>query len=85
LSLDICAKNNTENQSTAASTFEVHFDSSMAIKTWAGVRGRALRVLVSIASSSAFLLFGYDQGVFAGLIGGQGFKGMGAQTCWVDA
>ncbi|KAF8250488.1 putative sugar transporter [Wilcoxina mikolae CBS 423.85] len=46
----------------------------MAIRTWAGVRGQALRILVSIASSSAFLLFGYDQGVFAGLIGGQAFK-----------
>lgn len=30
--------------------------------------------MVSIASSSAFLLFGYDQGVFAGLIGGSAFK-----------
>jgi hypothetical protein len=47
----------------------------MAIKTWGNMKGAALRVLVSIASSSAFLLFGYDQGVFAGLIGGNGFKG----------
>ncbi|KAF8540226.1 putative sugar transporter [Trichophaea hybrida] len=46
----------------------------MAIRTWAGVRGQALRVLVSIANSSAFLLLSYDQGVFAGLIGGQAFK-----------
>ncbi|KAI5816614.1 putative Myo-inositol transporter 1 [Pyronema omphalodes] len=46
----------------------------MAIKTWGNMKGAALRVLVSIASSSAFLLFGYDQGVFAGLIGGNGFK-----------
>lgn len=41
---------------------------------WGNARGTALRVLISIASSSAFLLFGYDQGVFAGLIGGDGFK-----------
>ncbi|KAI5844619.1 general substrate transporter [Morchella snyderi] len=41
---------------------------------WGNARGAALRVLISIASSSAFLLFGYDQGVFAGLIGGDGFK-----------
>jgi hypothetical protein len=48
----------------------------MAIRTWGNARGAALRVMVSIASSSAFLLFGYDQGVFAGLIGGSAFKGM---------
>lgn len=46
----------------------------MAIWTWGNCQGAALRVLISIASSSAFLLFGYDQGVFAGLIGGNGFK-----------
>lgn len=42
-------------------------------RTWGGITGGPLRALVSIASSSAFLLFGYDQGVFAGLLGGSGF------------
>jgi len=42
--------------------------------TWGGIQGANLRAAVSIAASSAFLLFGYDQGVFAGLIGGTAFK-----------
>ncbi|KAI5849172.1 sugar transporter [Tricharina praecox] len=44
------------------------------VRTWGNARGAALRIMVSVASSSAFLLFGYDQGVFAGLIGGSAFK-----------
>lgn len=41
---------------------------------WFGLRGRPVRILISVAASSAFLLFGYDQGVLGGLIGGSGFK-----------
>ncbi|KAF8150749.1 general substrate transporter [Crassisporium funariophilum] len=44
------------------------------VHTWGNIQGQSLRILISVASSSAFLLFGYDQGVFAGLIGGDGFK-----------
>lgn len=41
---------------------------------WFGLSGRLVRVLIAIAASSAFLLFGYDQGVSAGPIGGAAFK-----------
>ncbi|GAO48299.1 general substrate transporter [Saitoella complicata NRRL Y-17804] len=49
-------------------------EATSSMRIWGNARGDALRMMISIAASSAFLLFGYDQGVFAGLIGGNAFK-----------
>ncbi|EXL60717.1 hypothetical protein FOCG_00010 [Fusarium oxysporum f. sp. radicis-lycopersici 26381] len=42
-------------------------------QSWFG-RGRSLRWAVSTACSMAFILFGYDQGVFAGIVGNEDWK-----------
>lgn len=40
--------------------------------TWYG-RGFKLRAAITIACQLAFVLFGYDQGVFSGIVGNQNF------------
>lgn len=39
---------------------------------WYG-RGRSLRIAITIACQLAFVLFGYDQGVFSGIVGNADF------------
>lgn len=36
-------------------------------------RGRPLRLAIMFACQLAFVLFGYDQGVFSGIVGNQSF------------
>lgn len=38
------------------------------------IRGNSLGVAISAASAAAFLLFGYDNGVFAGIINAESFR-----------
>ncbi|KAK1226314.1 hypothetical protein PQX77_010699 [Marasmius sp. AFHP31] len=38
-------------------------------------RGRPLQLAISATCSAAFILFGYDQGVFSGIIGNEDFRG----------
>lgn len=40
------------------------------------LRGNALLSVILIASGLDFLLFGYDQGLFGGILAGQGFINM---------
>lgn len=40
----------------------------MGLNPFSSVTGKALKILITIASSCGFLLFGYDNGIFSGLI-----------------
>lgn len=43
-------------------------------KTYAGLNGRPLGLLVSTIATTGFLLFGYDQGVMSGIIDAEPFN-----------
>lgn len=43
-------------------------------KTFAGLQGRKLGLLISTISTTGFLLFGYDQGVMSGIISADPFN-----------
>ncbi|KAL0564739.1 hypothetical protein V5O48_017300 [Marasmius crinis-equi] len=43
------------------------------MRNWFG-RGRPLQLAISATCSAAFILFGYDQGVFSGIIGNNDFR-----------
>lgn len=43
-------------------------------KTYAGLNGRPLGLLVSTIATTGFLLFGYDQGVMSGIINAAPFN-----------
>ena len=40
--------------------------------SWFG-RGRSLRLAITMACQMAFILYGYDQGVFSGIVGNEDF------------
>jgi MFS family permease len=44
------------------------------VKTYAGLNGRPLGLLVSTIATTGFLLFGYDQGVMSGIIAADPFN-----------
>lgn len=44
------------------------------VKTYAGLSGRPLGLLVSTIATTGFLLFGYDQGVMSGIIAADPFN-----------
>ncbi|KAI9746627.1 MAG: hypothetical protein M1818_000341 [Claussenomyces sp. TS43310] len=48
-------------------------DSPPPIKTFMGLKGRPLSLMVSTIATTGFLLFGYDQGVMSGLISAKPF------------
>ena len=47
--------------------------STPIMRTWYG-RGRSLQVAVTSCCLVAFVLFGYDQGVFSGIIGNEDWR-----------
>jgi len=44
------------------------------VRTYAGVNGHPLGLLISTISTTGFLLFGYDQGVMSGIISAEPFN-----------
>jgi MFS family permease len=44
------------------------------VKTYAGLMGRSLGLLISTIATTGFLLFGYDQGVMSGIISADPFN-----------
>ena len=44
------------------------------VRTYAGMNGRPLGLLISTISTTGFLLFGYDQGVMSGIISADPFN-----------
>lgn len=49
-------------------------------KTFAGLHGRKLGLLVSTIATTGFLLFGYDQGVMSGIIAADPFNNYFPET-----
>jgi len=47
---------------------------SVSTKTFAGLSGRPLGLLISTIATTGFLLFGYDQGVMSGIIAADPFN-----------
>lgn len=50
------------------------------MKTYLGLTGRPLNVLISVVATNGFLLFGYDQGVMSGIITDPDFNRYFPQT-----
>jgi MFS family permease len=50
------------------------------VKTYAGLMGRPLGLLISTIATTGFLLFGYDQGVMSGIISADPFNNYFPQT-----
>jgi MFS family permease len=44
------------------------------VRTYAGLMGRPLGLLISTIATTGFLLFGYDQGVMSGIISAEPFN-----------
>jgi MFS family permease len=44
------------------------------VRTYAGLNGRPLGLLISTIATTGFLLFGYDQGVMSGIISADPFN-----------
>jgi MFS family permease len=44
------------------------------VRTYAGLNGRPLGLLISTIATTGFLLFGYDQGVMSGIISADTFN-----------
>jgi MFS family permease len=44
------------------------------VRTYAGLMGRPLGLLISTIATTGFLLFGYDQGVMSGIISADPFN-----------
>jgi MFS family permease len=51
-----------------------------ATRTYAGLMGRPLGLLISTISTTGFLLFGYDQGVMSGIISADPFNNYFPET-----
>lgn len=49
-------------------------------KTYAGMMGRPLGLLISTIATTGFLLFGYDQGVMSGIISADPFNAYFPET-----
>jgi hypothetical protein len=49
-------------------------------KTYLGLQGRRLGLLISVIATTGFLLFGYDQGVMSGIIGAEQFNAYFPET-----
>lgn len=47
---------------------------NMVLGTIGNFRGKTLIFFILITSGMDFLLFGYDQGLFGGILGGEGFQ-----------
>ena len=50
------------------------------VRTYAGLMGRPLGLLVSTIATTGFLLFGYDQGVMSGIISADPFNAYFPET-----
>jgi MFS family permease len=49
-------------------------ESVSTVRTYAGLKGRPLGLLISTIATTGFLLFGYDQGVMSGIISAEPFN-----------
>lgn len=50
------------------------------VKTYAGLMGRPLGLVISTIATTGFLLFGYDQGVMSGIISADPFNAYFPET-----
>lgn len=58
--------------------------SAMVEKSYMGLRGKWLNIVISTIATTGFLLFGYDQGVMSGIISAEPFNRYFPETMGED-